>query len=212
MAFIFVQLLFLSLPLAWSHVHLLRLNCVKPQNWYIQSTVSPGARYVSLTISSLPLARLLTGFHTYIHTHTHTCAHYCTHPCQHTTHTQYEIATNEPMNPIKQDEKKGELRVFKKGDIYFNYGCFPRVSAFLTLSLSLSLARSLVLSLSLSLFFLRLSPSPPPVSLRQSVLFSRIFPLPFLVSFLLRCLVISLYFCLSLCLSLYIYIYIYINI
>lgn len=39
---------------------------------------------------------------------------------------QYEIATNEPLNPIKQDEKKGELRAFKKGDIYFNYGCFPR--------------------------------------------------------------------------------------
>ena len=39
---------------------------------------------------------------------------------------QYEIATKEPLNPIKQDEKKGELRAFKKGDIYFNYGCFPR--------------------------------------------------------------------------------------
>jgi len=39
---------------------------------------------------------------------------------------QFEIATKEPLNPIKQDEKKGELRVFKKGDIYFNYGCFPR--------------------------------------------------------------------------------------
>jgi len=30
------------------------------------------------------------------------------------------------LNPIKQDEKKGQLRTFKKGDIYFNYGCFPR--------------------------------------------------------------------------------------
>ena len=40
--------------------------------------------------------------------------------------SQYEIATKEPLNPIKQDEKKGELRAFKKGDIYFNYGCFPR--------------------------------------------------------------------------------------
>lgn len=39
---------------------------------------------------------------------------------------QFEIATKEPLNPIKQDEKKGELRIFKKGDIYFNYGCFPR--------------------------------------------------------------------------------------
>ena len=39
---------------------------------------------------------------------------------------QFEIATKEPLNPIKQDEKKGELRAFKKGDIYFNYGCFPR--------------------------------------------------------------------------------------
>ena len=28
--------------------------------------------------------------------------------------------------PIKQDEKKGVLREFKKGDIFFNYGCFPR--------------------------------------------------------------------------------------
>ena len=25
-----------------------------------------------------------------------------------------------------QDEKKGVLREFKKGDIFFNYGCFPR--------------------------------------------------------------------------------------
>jgi inorganic pyrophosphatase len=39
---------------------------------------------------------------------------------------KYEIATDEPGNPIKQDEKKGQLRVFKKGDIFFNYGCFPR--------------------------------------------------------------------------------------
>jgi inorganic pyrophosphatase len=29
-------------------------------------------------------------------------------------------------NPIKQDEKKGQLREFKKGDIFFNYGCFPQ--------------------------------------------------------------------------------------
>ncbi|CAM9388512.1 unnamed protein product [Heterosigma akashiwo] len=39
---------------------------------------------------------------------------------------KYEIATNEPGNPIKQDTKKGELRAFKKGDIFFNYGCLPR--------------------------------------------------------------------------------------
>lgn len=39
---------------------------------------------------------------------------------------KYEVATNEPGNPIKQDTKKGMLREFKKGDIYFNYGCFPQ--------------------------------------------------------------------------------------
>jgi inorganic pyrophosphatase len=39
---------------------------------------------------------------------------------------KFEIATNEPGNPIKQDEKKGVLREFKKGDLYFNYGCLPR--------------------------------------------------------------------------------------
>lgn len=39
---------------------------------------------------------------------------------------KYEIATNEEGNPIKQDEKKGVLREFKKGDIFFNYGCLPR--------------------------------------------------------------------------------------
>jgi len=42
------------------------------------------------------------------------------------TRKKFEIATKEPLNPIKQDEKKGQLRTFKKGDIYFNYGCFPR--------------------------------------------------------------------------------------
>jgi len=42
------------------------------------------------------------------------------------TRKKFEIATKEALNPIKQDEKKGELRSFKKGDIYFNYGCFPR--------------------------------------------------------------------------------------
>eukprot|EP00591_Stephanopyxis_turris_P011972 CAMPEP_0195516720 /NCGR_PEP_ID=MMETSP0794_2-20130614/8300_1 /TAXON_ID=515487 /ORGANISM="Stephanopyxis turris, Strain CCMP 815" /LENGTH=290 /DNA_ID=CAMNT_0040645381 /DNA_START=51 /DNA_END=923 /DNA_ORIENTATION=- len=39
---------------------------------------------------------------------------------------KYEIATDEVGNPIKQDEKKGKLREFKKGDIFFNYGCLPR--------------------------------------------------------------------------------------
>ncbi|CAN0292757.1 unnamed protein product [Ectocarpus sp. 6 AP-2014] len=39
---------------------------------------------------------------------------------------KFEIATNEVGNPIKQDTKKGLLREFKKGDIFFNYGCFPR--------------------------------------------------------------------------------------
>lgn len=35
---------------------------------------------------------------------------------------KFEIATDERGNPIKQDTKKGQLREFKKGDIYFNYG------------------------------------------------------------------------------------------
>jgi len=39
---------------------------------------------------------------------------------------KYEIATDEVGNPIKQDIKKGVLREFKKGDIFFNYGCLPR--------------------------------------------------------------------------------------
>jgi inorganic pyrophosphatase len=38
---------------------------------------------------------------------------------------KFEIATDEVGNPIKQDEKKGVLREFKKGDIFFNYGCLP---------------------------------------------------------------------------------------
>ena len=42
------------------------------------------------------------------------------------TNKKYEIATTEEGTPIKQDEKKGKLREFKKGDIYFNYGCLPR--------------------------------------------------------------------------------------
>jgi inorganic pyrophosphatase len=42
------------------------------------------------------------------------------------TRKKYEIATNEINNPIKQDVKKGKLREFLKGDLYFNYGCLPR--------------------------------------------------------------------------------------
>ena len=42
------------------------------------------------------------------------------------TRKKYEIATNEEHNPIKQDVKKGKLREFAKGDLYFNYGCIPR--------------------------------------------------------------------------------------
>lgn len=42
------------------------------------------------------------------------------------TRKKYEIATDEDFTPIKQDEKKGQLREFKKGDIFFNYGCFPQ--------------------------------------------------------------------------------------
>lgn len=42
------------------------------------------------------------------------------------TRKKYEIATDEDFTPIKQDTKKGMLREFKKGDIYFNYGCFPQ--------------------------------------------------------------------------------------
>lgn len=44
----------------------------------------------------------------------------------HSVRKKYEIATDEIGNPIKQDEKKGVLREFKKGDIFFNYGCLPR--------------------------------------------------------------------------------------
>lgn len=47
------------------------------------------------------------------------------------TRKKYEIATDEVGNPIKQDTKKGELREFKKGDIFFNYGCLP-VSLYLS--------------------------------------------------------------------------------
>lgn len=42
------------------------------------------------------------------------------------TRKKFEIATNEECTPIKQDQKKGKPREFLKGDIFFNYGCFPR--------------------------------------------------------------------------------------
>mmetsp|Transcript_19749 Transcript_19749/g.54924 ORF Transcript_19749/g.54924 Transcript_19749/m.54924 type:complete len:315 (-) Transcript_19749:631-1575(-) len=42
------------------------------------------------------------------------------------TRKKMEIATTEDFTPIKQDEKKGKLREFKKGDIFFNYGCLPQ--------------------------------------------------------------------------------------
>ena len=42
------------------------------------------------------------------------------------TNKKYEVATKEEGNPIKQDEKKGVLREFKRGDLQFNYGCLPR--------------------------------------------------------------------------------------
>ena len=42
------------------------------------------------------------------------------------TRKKFEVATTEGATPIKQDEKKGVPREFKKGDIFFNYGCFLR--------------------------------------------------------------------------------------
>jgi len=44
------------------------------------------------------------------------------------TRKKFEIATDEAGNPIKQDEKKGELREFKTGaaGLSFNYGCLPQ--------------------------------------------------------------------------------------
>ena len=42
------------------------------------------------------------------------------------THKKMEICTTEKDNPIKQDVKKGELRVFTYGPIPFNYGCLPQ--------------------------------------------------------------------------------------
>jgi inorganic pyrophosphatase len=42
------------------------------------------------------------------------------------TRRKFEISTTEAGNPIKQDQKNGVPRVFNKGEIFFNYGCFPR--------------------------------------------------------------------------------------
>ena len=42
------------------------------------------------------------------------------------TRAKFEIATKEPGNPIKQDEKKGVLREYKHGDMLFNYGFMPQ--------------------------------------------------------------------------------------
>jgi inorganic pyrophosphatase len=39
---------------------------------------------------------------------------------------KFEIATGEPLNPIKQDTKNGKLREYKYGDMLFNYGAFPQ--------------------------------------------------------------------------------------
>jgi len=40
-------------------------------------------------------------------------------------HAKLEVSRNEPLNPIKQDEKKGKLRMIH--DAYpFNYGAFPQ--------------------------------------------------------------------------------------
>mmetsp|Transcript_11006 Transcript_11006/g.34039 ORF Transcript_11006/g.34039 Transcript_11006/m.34039 type:complete len:390 (-) Transcript_11006:77-1246(-) len=39
---------------------------------------------------------------------------------------KFEIATNEPYNPIKQDLKNGVPRFYKHGDMMWNYGAFPQ--------------------------------------------------------------------------------------
>jgi inorganic pyrophosphatase len=39
---------------------------------------------------------------------------------------KFEIATDEPFNPIKQDVKNGVLRDYTWGDMMFNYGAFPQ--------------------------------------------------------------------------------------
>jgi inorganic pyrophosphatase len=43
------------------------------------------------------------------------------------TRDKFEISTSETGNPIKQDlDKKGNLRQYKRGDVFFNYGAIPR--------------------------------------------------------------------------------------
>ena len=44
------------------------------------------------------------------------------------TRRKFEIATTEPLNPIRSsvEDEAGRLQSFKKGDLYFNWGCFPR--------------------------------------------------------------------------------------
>lgn len=43
------------------------------------------------------------------------------------TRDKFEISTAEAGNPIKQDlDKKGNLRQYKRGDVFFNYGAIPR--------------------------------------------------------------------------------------
>ena len=42
------------------------------------------------------------------------------------TREKLEVNLTEAGNPIKQDIKKGKLRLFTYGDIPFNYGCLPQ--------------------------------------------------------------------------------------
>ena len=42
------------------------------------------------------------------------------------TRKKFEIDTKSKFNPIKQDIKDNKLRSYKWGDIYYNYGCFPK--------------------------------------------------------------------------------------
>lgn len=43
------------------------------------------------------------------------------------TRDKFEISTSHAGNPIKQDlDKHGNLRQYKRGDVFFNYGAIPR--------------------------------------------------------------------------------------
>lgn len=55
---------------------------------------------------------------------------------------KYEIATDEEFTPIKQDTKKGKLREFKKGDLYFNYGWYVVVVLYSSRASSLAASTS----------------------------------------------------------------------